>query len=95
MSKRGIGWIILLGLCLALVGAVLLVPRWIDWTQYRDELTDLIGDVTGRRVAIDGDVRLTLLPTPSFRAEEVRLGEAAGERSPIFLRADAIQADLD
>ena len=95
VSKRGIGWIILLGLCLLLVGAVLLVPRWIDWTQYRDELTDLIGDVTGRRVAIDGDVRLTLLPTPSFRAEEVRLGEAAGERSPIFLRADAIQADLD
>ena len=95
VSKRGIGWIILLGLCLLLVGAVLLVPRWIDWTQYRNELTDLIGDVTGRRVAIDGDVRLTLLPTPSFRAEEVRLGEAAGERSPIFLRADAIQADLD
>lgn len=94
-GKRGIGWIILLGLGLALAGALLLVPRWIDWTQYRDQLTELIGDVTGRRVAIDGDVRLTLLPTPSFRAEEVRLGEAAGERSPIFLRADAIQADLD
>ncbi len=94
-SKRGIGWILLLGLCLLVIGAALVVPRWIDWTQYRDELTDLIGTVTGRRVAIDGDVRLTLLPTPSFRAEEVRLGEAAGERSPLFLRADAIQADLD
>ncbi len=88
-------WIIPLGLVLLALGAALIVPRWIDWTHYRPELTGLIGDVTGRRVALDGDIRLTLLPTPSLRVEGVRLGEAAGERSPIFVRAEAIQADLD
>lgn len=94
-ATRGALWVIPLGLVLLAIGAAALVPRWIDWTHYRPELMALIGDVTGRRVAIDGDVRLTLLPTPSLRAEDVRLGEAAGERSPIFLRATAIQADLD
>lgn len=94
-AKRGALWVIPLGLVLLALGAAVVVPRWIDWTHYRPELMALIGDVTGRRVAIDGDVRLTLLPTPSLRAEDVRLGEAAGERSPIFLRTTAIQADLD
>lgn len=94
-ATRGALWIIPLGLVLLALGAALVVPRWIDWTHYRPELTALIGDVTGRRVALDGDIRLALLPTPSLRAEGVRLGEAAGERSPIFVRADAVQADLD
>ena len=38
------------------VAAVLVLPSFIDWNNYRDDIAAQIESATGRRVLIDGDV---------------------------------------
>ena len=70
MKKVFIG----LGAVLALaVAALLALPSLIDWNDYREEVSAQIAAVTGREVAFDGALDLTLLPAPTLSAECVSL----------------------
>ena len=55
----------------ALVG-----PFFIDWTVYRSTFETYAGRVLGHRVTVLGDADLRLLPAPSVRFSDVRVGEA-------------------
>jgi uncharacterized protein involved in outer membrane biogenesis len=96
-SRRGTGkgWIALLSLLALLLGAAAVGPRFIDWSPWRQDIADALTRLSGRAVALDGPVELSLLPIPSLIAADVRMGEAAGGRAPYFARADRIEASLD
>ena len=82
MKKLGLG---LLGLIVVLIAGLLAAPNLIDWTAQKGRITEQVRALTGRDVAIGGDVRLRLLPTPSFSAEQVRLSnQEGGAASPMI-----------
>lgn len=88
-------WIALVAVFLCVLTALAVAPRFVDWSPWRDDIASTVTHFAGRAVAIDGDVRLTLLPIPSLVAEDVRLGEAAGGRAPYFARVGKLEARLD
>ena len=89
MKKLAIG---LIGLVILLVGAVWLAPALIDWNVYRTEIARLARSGLGRDVAIDGAIRVRLLPAPSLRAEGVRIANIPGTASPSMAEAERIEA---
>lgn len=63
-----------LGLTLALLILVVLIgPALVPWNEFRSRVADGLAGLTGRQVVIDGDLNLTLLPTPTLTADNVRL----------------------
>jgi hypothetical protein len=73
------------------IGAVLAGPSFIDWSDHKDAVAREISDLTGRRLAIEGEVELALLPSPHLRAEKVTLSGIEGGASPHLARAEAIE----
>ena len=85
----GITAIVVVGLA-----ALLLAPSFIDWNQQKARIAQEIYDATGERVIIEGDVSLTLLPTPRLSAAGVRLAGAEGEPDRLTLNSLDLQVAL-
>src|SRR5579871_3917084 len=65
---------IALGVLAALMVAALAIgPRFVDWNRFKPEIVALAERATGDRLTIDGDVALSVLPTPTLSAAGVRL----------------------
>src|SRR5690606_33853562 len=68
----------LMGIAVAIVVALviaLVAPFLIDWSSYRGYVERRVGDVLGRRVRIEGEMDLRLLPQPVLRARQVVAGD--------------------
>lgn len=66
--------------------ALLIVPRLSGGADYRGLLIAQIEARTGRKVTIEGEVKMRLLPTPEITAEDVRLANIEGAPSPDVLK---------
>lgn len=68
MKKFGLG----LGVVIViLVGAILVVPSFLNWNEYKDQIEQTASDLTGRKVMIKGDISLSLLPTTALSVKDV------------------------
>ncbi len=74
--------ITIFSLLVVAVAAALIAPGFLDWNQYKSDITAQVQSATGRRLAIDGDIGLTILPAPALNVSAVRLANAPGARSP-------------
>ncbi|NBQ75172.1 MAG: hypothetical protein EBU14_07380, partial [Acetobacteraceae bacterium] len=53
-------------------------PRLISWEGQRSRLAALASERLGRPVALQGPLRVVLLPQPVIEADEVHLGQEEG-----------------
>ena len=66
---------VLIGVLVILaIGAAFIVPRFIQWGEYRERLQTMAATAFGTEVAIEGDIHLTLLPQPKLEITKVRVG---------------------
>lgn len=72
----------------------LVVPRVIDWSQYKETIGAKVHAATGRELAIDGDVGVSLLPIPAVWAKGLRLASIPGAASPDMARIDMVRLRL-
>jgi uncharacterized protein involved in outer membrane biogenesis len=74
-------WIVggLLGL---LIVVALAAPFFIDLNDYKAEIAAKAKEATGRDLAIDGDISLSILPTPGVVIHGLRFGNAPGGSVP-------------
>ena len=56
--------LIVAGLLVLLVAVAVVAPSFIDWNQYKSEIAGPIERATGRKLAMNGDLSLSVLPTP-------------------------------
>ncbi|HET6620918.1 MAG TPA: AsmA family protein [Dongiaceae bacterium] len=78
---RKVLWIVggLIGL---LIVAALVAPFFVDLNNYKAEIAQKAKEATGRDLAIDGDISLSILPTPGVTVHGVRFGNAPGGSQP-------------
>lgn len=81
-------------LVLLLVGAAWLLPRHLDWDDHRGRLAALAAEELGRPVALQGAVRVTLLPQPMVEADDVIVGGSAPDDIRLAARALRLRLDL-
>lgn len=56
------------------IGAAFIVPRFIQWGDYRERLEAIASETLGTPVTITGDIQLDLLPTPKLSFSDVVVG---------------------
>ena len=56
------------------IAAAYLVPRFIQWGDYRDRMQAVTSEALGAPVAITGDIDFTLLPQPQLTFSDVVVG---------------------
>lgn len=91
MKKIGIGAGILVAL---LIGVALVAPGFIDWNQYKSQIEQQASELSGRNVAINGDLSLSILPSPSFSAENVSVSNIAGGQAKNFISLKSVDVNV-
>ncbi len=82
------------GILLAVLSALLLVPRFVDWNDFRGAFEEEASRMLGREVRVGGGVNLWLLPTPYVRFEKLRISDTAGTLGEPFFRAESFTMGL-
>ncbi len=83
--------ITIFSLLVVAVAAALIAPGFLDWNQYKSDITAQVQSATGRRLAIDGDIGLTILPAPALNVSAVRLANAPGARTPDMVTLGSLE----
>ncbi|MEO5375726.1 MAG: AsmA family protein [Alphaproteobacteria bacterium] len=91
MKRRAIVVAAILSL---LTAAALIGPKLVDWNRYREEIAARVQAVTGRDLAIDGDVGVVLLPRPRLRVDGLRLASIRGAAAADMVRIESLRVDL-
>jgi uncharacterized protein involved in outer membrane biogenesis len=82
------------GLVILVLGAALVVPGFINWNDYKSEITAKAKEATGRRLAIDGDIGFTILPTPALQVSRLRLANMRGATAPEMVTIDSLEVEV-
>jgi AsmA protein len=75
---------------LLFVGAAILLPLLIDPNDHKQALIAQVKERTGRDLAIDGDIELTVFPWIGVQVGKVALSNAAGFDNPVFASTDKV-----
>ena len=76
------------------VAALFLVPPYLDWERFKPEITERLEALTGRELAIDGAVAVSLLPTPEITIADLRIANAPGAAAPELARIKSLDLAL-
>ena len=76
----------------ALIVAAVAIALSTDFGAYKSYAVRAVEDATGRKLAIDGSVKLKLLPIPSLVAEKVRFANAPWGSRPEMATVDRVEA---
>jgi len=92
--KRILKWVFgLIGaLLLLLVVAALAVTLLLDPNDYRDTIAGKVREQTGRELAIEGEIKLSLFPWLGLELGAMELGNAKGFADKPFARIEAAEA---
>ena len=78
----------LLGL---LIVAIIVIPLLVDPNDFRDEITQVVTEKTGRSMKIEGDLSLSVFPWLGINTGAVELGNAPGFGDQAFAKIEATQ----
>ncbi|MEX0758975.1 MAG: AsmA family protein, partial [Tistlia sp.] len=84
--------LIVAGALLALLVLVVLFgPLLVDWNAFKPRLAAAVEEATGRSLQIEGDLRLSVLPTPTLSAEGARLSNVEGGSQPTMVSLETLE----
>lgn len=92
MKKLLMGVAAALGL---LVAVLLVLPGLMDWNAYKSDIASWIGAATGRDVRLAGDLRFSVLPSPTLTIEDARLASPPGFALPDMARLGRLDVKVD
>ena len=92
--KRAIS--IVVGLIAFVLIIVVVAPSFVNWNNYKSDITDQVRQLTGRELIIAGDISVKVLPAPRLVAENVSLSSLDGAAHPdlVSLRSVEVQVAL-
>jgi uncharacterized protein involved in outer membrane biogenesis len=82
---------VIIGLVLLLAAAVVFLPQFIDWNEYKGEIASRAETLTGRQMVIGGDIHIALLPAPALVANDVRVANLRGAATDQMLRLKSLE----
>ena len=76
------------------VAALFLVPPLLDWERFKPEITERLEAMTGRALAIDGPIAVSILPSPKLTVAELRIANVPGATVPDMARIKSLDLAL-
>lgn len=92
--KRAI--FIVVGLVAFALIAVAVAPNFVNWNNYKSEISNQVRQLTGRDLIIAGDISAQVFPAPRLVADKVSLSSLEGANNPdlISLRSVEVRVAL-
>ncbi len=84
--------VVALTLLLLLASGLFVIPNLMDWSRFKAPLAEALSAACGRPVALAGDVRFSVLPTPAFSATEIAVANPPGAAEPRLLHLGRLDA---
>ena len=81
------------GMVVVLVAIVVIVPAWVDLSIFKSTYLPLIENTIHRRVDV-GEVRLTLVPTPSVQLSDLKVSDGPAFPDNTFFAAQRLRLRL-
>jgi AsmA protein len=83
--RSALKWTVIavIALVVVVIGALLIIPGFIDVNKYKPELEKYVSETTGRPLSVGGDVRLSLFPWAGVSFSNLKLGN-----TPAFAETD-------
>ncbi len=75
---------------LLLIAAAVVAPGFIDWGQYRGQITRIAENFIGREISINGDISFQLIPSPHLTAADVHVANVKGGMAEEFLSLEVL-----
>jgi len=87
---KKIFWVI--GVLVVVLGGVVLVgPGLIDWNAYKADLQAQVRSATGRDIRINGDISITVLPSPALIANDISLANVDGAQAKKMVHLKSLE----
>lgn len=83
-------YIVIGALAIFALAAAFIVPRFIQWGDYRDRMQVIAAEALGAPVEIIGDIEFSLLPQPRLVLSDVNVGDPAAPS----LKVAAVEAEF-
>lgn len=77
-----------------LVAAALIGPSFVNWNDYKREITEEAKKATGRDLIIDGDLDLAILPSLRLTVQNARFANIKGGSSPNMVKLKALDIQV-
>ena len=94
MRRLWIGLGVLLGLVVLIVVAGFIALRSIDWNEYKQPITRIVQDATGRRLDLTGDIGLEIGLWPGISLSGVAFQNASWSAEPEMVRLETLVFQL-
>ncbi|WP_022665136.1 AsmA family protein [Desulfospira joergensenii] len=79
---------------LLIVGAIVLVPRFVDVKQYKPKIEELVSEQTGRSFSMGDEIDISVFPWVGVRLSDIRLGSPKGFTSPDMVKVKGFEVRL-
>ena len=77
-----------------LILVAVITPFFLDLNDYKSDIAAVVKDATGRDLAIDGDIAVSLLPVPTVKVARVRFSNLDGAAVPDMVRIGVVEASI-
>jgi AsmA protein len=85
----------LVGVVIALIlVAVIVIPMFVDPNDYREQISGLVKEHTGRDLTIEGEIKLSLFPWIGIELGKMELGSAKGFGPDAMARLDEVDVKI-
>ena len=84
----------ILGFLVLAAAALFLVPPFLDWERFKPEITERLEAITGRALAIDGPIEVSILPAPEITMADLRIANAPGAAASELARIASLDLSL-
>lgn len=85
---------ILAGLFIVVIIGVVIAVSTFDVNQYKGELTQLVEEATGRKLQIDGEIRIAYSLIPTVVVEDVKFANTSWGSKPDMLSLDKFEVQI-
>jgi AsmA protein len=86
--------LVLFGVIVVVIAAAVIVPFLLPTDTYKRQIEAQVERTTGRKLAIDGALDFSVLPTAAVTVEDVRFANVEGGAQPDMVRLKGLQAEL-
>jgi len=92
--KSALKWtaVVVAALIVIVIGALLIIPNFIDANRYKPDIEKFVLEATGRTLSLSGDIQLSLFPWVGVSLSDLRLGNPPAFAEKNFLTLKSFDA---
>lgn len=76
-----------------IIAALLVVPSFIDWSQYKEQIKTQVANATGYQLDLNGELRAAFLPTPHVILNDMVV-DSADVKGPVSFQGQVERASV-